>query len=658
MSRLLARLRLQFQIGLIGLVGLIGLGGFGAFYYAGNLVQTGLQRTADRTASYHEAITGIDRAIAEAGRAEMAFLLWHKEDYVAQHDKFSQSVSSGLEQMENELRKDGAGELADKVAKIRVGFAGYVSQFITVTQLSKSVGLDEDSGLLGRLRKAVHEAEEVMKEVDEPRLLQWMLMMRRNEKDFLARHGEKYLAEMKQSKAKFDEVLAASGLPEEQRGKIADKIKDYQRDFAIMSDGVLELDGETEKLAKKRLAIEPIVADVTSAIAQMYHDTSAEMDESREGTSRRLIIVFALVAVLLMLSSGAIGYSIARPVTRMVAVMERLAQGERQIEIDYADRRDEVGAMARSVQVFKENGEKIDQLRAEQEAAERQAEIEKKRTLDSIAATFEANVQKIVGAVSAAADELETTARSLSDTASRTQQRAMGVASSSRQTSMNVQTVATAADELSASIGEIGRQVEQASRVAGQAADDSQRTNASVEGLAEAAQKIGEVVALINDIAGQTNLLALNATIEAARAGEAGKGFAVVASEVKSLANQTSKATDDIRSQIGAIQSATESAVAAIRAISTTIVEVSSISSSIAAAVEEQSSATQEIARNVQQVAAGTEEVSKTIGGVTETAGETGTAAEEVLVAAGRLSEQSAQLRQQVDRFLAEIRAA
>jgi methyl-accepting chemotaxis protein len=275
-----------------------------------------------------------------------------------------------------------------------------------------------------------------------------------------------------------------------------------------------------------------------------------------------------------------------------------------------------------------------------------------------LADDFESNVGKIVEAVSAASTEMQSTAQSMSATAEETNRQAASVAAASEEASTNVQTVASAAEELSASISEIGRQVSESSRSTTQAAEQARRTNDQVGRLAEAAQKIGEVVSLISDIAEQTNLLALNATIEAARAGEAGKGFAVVASEVKSLANQTAKATEDISSQIASIQGATSDAVTAIQEISKTIESINEIAAAVASAVEEQGAATQEIATNVQQAAAGTNEVSSNISGVTQAAGETGNAAQGVLSAATELSKQSEHMRTQVDNFLAQVRAS
>ena len=268
---------------------------------------------------------------------------------------------------------------------------------------------------------------------------------------------------------------------------------------------------------------------------------------------------------------------------------------------------------------------------------------------------FADEVKNVIETVSSASTELQTSAQAMSSTAEETNRQSAAVAAAAEQASTNVQTVASAAEELSASLSEVGRQVTESATIASNAVDDARATNEKVQGLADAAKKIGEVVNLINDIASQTNLLALNATIEAARAGDAGKGFAVVASEVKSLASQTAKATEDIAGQVGAIQEATNQAVAAIQGIDQTIVQISDIATTIAASVEQQNTATKEIAENVQQAASGTREVTTNISGVSQAAIETGQASTQVLGAASELSQQSEKLREQVATFMSEV---
>ncbi len=347
-----------------------------------------------------------------------------------------------------------------------------------------------------------------------------------------------------------------------------------------------------------------------------------------------------------------------RPLNGLEVVMSKLADGKLDVDIPMLRRADEVGRMARAIEVFKDTMINANRMAAEQEQTKAAAAAAQKAAMSRTADTFEAKIGGLASTLSSHATELEATARSMFATTTRTNGQAAKVMSAAEKASVGLGTVASASQELAASIGEISHQVAQASEITIQAVTDAQRTDTIVHALAEGAEKIGHVVGLITNIAGKTNLLALNATIEAARAGDAGKGFAVVASEVKSLANQTMKATEEISGQIGQIQSATKEAVIAIRGIKGTIEEVNAISTSIAAAVEQQGAATAEIARNVQQTALSAHEVTVNIGGVGQAATDTGAAATQVLGAATDLLQQAEQLTAEVSSFIEGVRAA
>ncbi len=395
-----------------------------------------------------------------------------------------------------------------------------------------------------------------------------------------------------------------------------------------------------------------------------YSDSKSQtLSQNASANAKSVRTTLIVVAVLGVVGGILVGllvaqFGIGRPVSASVGCLRRLADGDLTVEIYGVERKDEVGQIAGTMQVFKENLQRTRTMEAEAKAAEARAALEKKQAMDALADSFEHSVKGVVGAVSSSAEQLQGNAQSMSSVAEETTRQATAVAVATEQASANVQTVATAAEELSSSIAEIARQVAEAAGITQNAVNEAQRTNATVESLSGAAQKIGTVVQLIQDIASQTNLLALNATIEAARAGEAGKGFAVVASEVKSLANQTAKATEDISGQVQAIQKETTDAVTAIRGIADTVLKVNHISTAIASAVEEQTAATGEISRNVQQAAQGTAEVSSNIGGVNRAAVEAGGAAGDVLKAARELGAQSTTLTRQVDDFVRRIRAA
>jgi methyl-accepting chemotaxis protein len=346
----------------------------------------------------------------------------------------------------------------------------------------------------------------------------------------------------------------------------------------------------------------------------------------------------------------------AKPLRRSTDIMLKLAEGDLQVDVPEAHGKDEFNAITRSLQTFKDNGLRLEQMKIEQKRREQEATEMQRKLMHDLADGFEASVGQIVGTVASASTELQANAESLSMIADETTKQSTAVAAATEEASVSVQTVAASTEELSSSINEISRQVSESTRITSDAVREVKNTDQTVVSLAEAAGQIGGVVKLIQDIAEQTNLLALNATIEAARAGEAGKGFAVVASEVKSLANQTAKATEEISSKITAMQGVTNTAVTAIRGIGSTIEQISHIIGGIASAVEEQSAATKEIANNVAQASAGTSEVAGSITNVNQAAGESRGAANDVLQAARELSVQSERLKDEMAGFLNKIR--
>jgi methyl-accepting chemotaxis protein len=413
-----------------------------------------------------------------------------------------------------------------------------------------------------------------------------------------------------------------------------------------------------EQVTPTGLAAAELIAKTVAMLREAAGTAKAEA-EARAAQAATVSLGLGLFVVLVMIGTAVYSsIGVIRPINAMTGAMQTLAAGDTSVEVPGVGRADEIGEMASAVQVFKDNALAKIALEEEQEAAKLRAEAEKTAIMAATADSFEQAVGSIVAAVSSSAVQLQSAAQTMSAAAEETSNQSTVVANASEEASANVQSVSAATDQLTGSVGEISRQVSESARIAAEAEASATATTAKVQRLAQAATKIGAIVELISNIAGQTNLLALNATIEAARAGEAGKGFAVVASEVKSLAEQTGKATSEISAQIQEIQSSTNDSAAAIGEITGIIQKLNTISAGIASAVEQQGAATREIARNVQQAAQGTQEVSSNIAGVTRAAEESSAASAQVLGSAGELSRQSATLRTEVDRFLAEIRAA
>ena len=414
-----------------------------------------------------------------------------------------------------------------------------------------------------------------------------------------------------------------------------------------------------DKADRARADLDTILDQTTADFKAEAADIQAKV-EAQAARSQTIGLTLDAIVVLILIGSVVFSFTgVSRPIQRLNGAMDQMAKGNLDIEVPGQERGDEIGDMAKTISVIRENAAQ-EALKKQEEAKREDGEraTRRKANMQKLANEFESAVGGIIETVSSAATELEASAGTLTKSAETTQQLSTVVASASEEASTNVQSVASATEEMTSSISEISRQVQESSRIAGEAVKQAERTDARINALSQAASRIGDVVKLITAIAEQTNLLALNATIEAARAGEAGKGFAVVAQEVKQLASQTAKATDEIGTQIKGMQAATEESVGAIKEIGGTIGRISEIAATIAAAVEEQGAATQEISRNVQQASHGTVQVANNITDVSRGAAETGSASGQVLASAKSLANESNRLKLEMVKFLDTVRAA
>lgn len=612
----------------------------------------------DRLAEYSQMDYYVSQVLAKAQdmrRLEKDFLLTKDETLTA---SYNERYGEAVEFLKRTAEKPEAADQMPVIENLEGTLAQHKADFDAIVAQSKEMGLNEKVGLKGELRGAVHNVEEKLKAANLDALTVKMLMMRRHEKDFMLRGADKYIGRIDDRRSEFAEMLPNSGLPDAEQKEISALLDTYQATFKKYAEKAQFINAQVAAADETFEKIMPDWSKLSEAAYLGKQAASAGLETARS-FSNNLFLVIGAISLLLAIALGwLIGRSITRPINDLTEVMNELAGGNNDVTVAYADRGNEIGSIARAVEVFRANAIRTQELEQDQQDRTARAEEEKRAFMENLASQFEASVGAIVERVSSTAANLDQSAQTMARVSENTSQRAEVAASASAQTTENVSVVASAAEEMTASISEINEQIIRASAASKSAAQDVTGTATQMETLANMADRIGEVVSMISDIAEQTNLLALNATIESARAGEAGKGFAVVASEVKALANETAKATENISELVTEIQAETKTAVGSIAKIGDVMRDLEQSSTAIASAMEEQGATTQSVAENVAQAANGTRDVSDSIKVVKDASVESSHATHAVQSSINDLTEQSNLLRDEVNRFLGQIRAA
>jgi methyl-accepting chemotaxis protein len=651
--------RLTHRIAALGLIGLLGMFILTGILMMGQAEQARFQLVETQARELAEKQTALALDFLEARRTEKDFLLRASETYVVRHATITARIDAELQVLAGKAATFGDSAAPAIISEIRMGFKAYETYFKALAQARISLGLTENTGLEGTLRKSVHAIEESLKTHDQPHLSVIMLMMRRHEKDFMLRRTPSYGETMKVRAQEFRTVLAQSTVPAAARTVILANLDHYQNDFFAWMKTAIELVQEQGNVSSAYAELEKPIAALKQRITQSVEGAERAYAEVQERTTHTMRIAMAIVASIAAFAAWFIGRSISNPLLAMTGAMGELASGRLDVVLPGLQRRDEIGDMAGAVEKFKIHlGEKA-RLDAEASiAAERRREIEARDLSRRIADNFEAAVGDVINKVDSLSLHLASAAGQMTLTAKATLEATADASDTTKAAAMNAQTVAQASDEMASTVTEISERLTETMQIVQGAVLQVQRADTSAAILKAAVNKIGDVVALISGIANQTNLLALNATIEAARAGESGRGFAVVAAEVKVLANQTADATKSITSQIHAIENTTSDSVEALSDIGNTINHLAKLSADIAAAVAQQDAATREVARTIQHTAMTAESIRANITVVHRGATDTGAAVDQVHSATRILLAENTRLKTEVSQFLSTVRAA